>query len=59
MAKFDRVTTGTSRVVGSLESLLKAPGIKLDGKNKENQDLIQITSTDKAKGNIVKIDYLP
>ena len=33
MAKFDRVTTGTSRVVGSLESLLKAPGIKLDGKS--------------------------
>ena len=59
MAKFDRVTTGTSRVVGSLESLLKAPGIKLDGKNKENQDLIQITTTEKAKGNIVKIDYLP
>ena len=59
MAKFDRVTTGTSRVIKSLEALLKAPGIKLDGKNKENQDLIQITSTDKAKGNIVKIDYLP
>ena len=59
MAKFDRVTTGTSRVVGSLESLLKAPGIKLDGKNKENQDLIQITTTEKAKGNIVKVDYLP
>ena len=59
MAKFDRVTTGTSRVVGSLESLLKAPGIKLDGKNKENQDLIQVTTTEKAKGNIVKVDYLP
>ena len=58
MAKFDRVTTGTSRVVGSLESLLKAPGIKLDGKS-NGQDLIQITTTEKAKGNIVKVDYLP
>ena len=59
MAKFDRVTTGTTRVVKSIETLLAKPGIKLDGKNKENQDLIQVTSTDKARGNIVKIDYLP
>ena len=58
MAKFDRVTTGTTRVVKSIETLLKKPGIKLDGKS-NGQDLIQITTTDKAKGNIVKIDYLP
>tara|TARA_Y100000593_G_scaffold94779_1_gene195960 strand:+ start:606 stop:2096 length:1491 start_codon:yes stop_codon:yes gene_type:complete len=59
MAKFDRVTTGTTRVVQSIETLLSKPGIKLDGKNKQGEDLLQITTTDKAKGNIVKIDYLP
>ena len=57
MAKYDRVTTGTTRVIKSLDALLKTN--KLTGTNNKGEDLIEITSTDKAKGNIVKVDYLP
>ena len=57
MAKFDRVTTGTTRVIKSLDALLKTN--KLTGTNNKGEDLIEITSTDKARGNIVKVDYLP
>ena len=59
MAKFDRVTTGTKRVIDSLDVLMKKSDIKLSGKNSQGQDLIQVTSTEKGKGNIIKIDYLP
>ena len=57
MAKFDRVTTGTTRVIKSLDALLKTN--KLSGTGNGGKDLIEITSTDKARGNIVKVDYLP
>ena len=59
MAKYDRVTTGTTRVINSIDTLLSKSTIKLGGKNSQGQDYISVTSTEKGKGNIVKIDYLP
>jgi hypothetical protein len=67
--KYDRVTTGTSRIREFLDGkrfkqsweqskdkyLLKT--LKLDGRNKEGATLINIES--RPSGNIVKIDYLP
>jgi len=67
--KYDRVTTGTSRIREFLDGkrfkqsweqskdkyLLKT--LKLDGRNKEGATLINIES--RPSGNIIKIDYLP
>ena len=69
--KYDRVTTGTSRVREFLDGkrfksgkgwtesvnkyLLKT--LELDGRNKEGATLINIES--RPSGNIIKIDYLP
>ena len=41
MAKFDRVTTGTTRVIKSLDALLKTN--KLSGTGNGGKDLIEIT----------------
>ena len=45
MAKFDRVTTGTKRVIDSLDVLMKKSDIKLSGKNSQGQDLIRRCSS--------------
>ena len=48
MAKYDRVTTGTTRVINSIDTLLSKSTIKLGGKNSQGQDYISVTSTEKG-----------
>ena len=60
--RFDRVTTGTTRVVEFLEGPAGGAGLfkelQVDGRNKDNNNkLVRIEA--KLKGNIIKIDYQP
>ena len=60
---FDRVTTGTTRVVEFLEGPEGGAGLfkklKVDGYNKDNGNKFVRIDNPRPKGNIIKIDYQP
>ena len=64
---FDRVTTGTTRVVEFLEGSLEGPKagtglfkkLGVDGYNKDNGNKFVRIDNPRPKGNIIKIDYQP
>tara|TARA_S200000501_G_C20833624_1_gene748407 strand:+ start:51 stop:1523 length:1473 start_codon:yes stop_codon:yes gene_type:complete len=53
--KYDRVGTTTDRIVNHLAILTKK--VKLDGKNSNGDDLIQVDA--KRLGRIIRVDYAP